>query len=194
MFARFEDYIRTHANLSDEDIALMRSLAIAKIMRRKEFLYQQGEVCRYKVFVEKGMLRSYASREDGSEHIIQFSPEDSWITDPESFHHATPSTCSIDALEPSEVILWTKKDFGHLMASIPGLKKFSEELVSRSNIIIRQRVLTTISSSAEEKYDEFVKHYPDIFARVPLHMVASYLGVSRETLSRIRHAQTSKSL
>ena len=64
-------------------------------------------------------------------------------------------------------------------------------MVSRSNIIIRQRVLTTISSTAEEKYDEFVKNYPDIFARVPLHMVASYLGVSRETLSRIRHAQIS---
>jgi CRP-like cAMP-binding protein len=137
------------------------------------------------------MLRSYSTSEDGSEHIIQFAPENTWTTDPESFRHSIPSACSMDALEHSEVILWTRTDFGHLLASIPGLKIFSEDLVSRSNISIRQRVLTTISLTAEEKYDEFVKKYPDIFGRVPLHMVASYLGVSRETLSRIRHAQIS---
>ena len=191
MFTQFENYIKEQASLTDGEVTLIRSLAVEKTLRRKEFLFQQGGVCRYKVFVSKGLLRSYSSRQDGSEHIIQFAPENSWTTDPESFRNSTPSACSIDALEHSEVILWTRKDFGHLLASIPGLKDFSEDMVSRSNIIIRQRVLTTISSTAEEKYDEFVKNYPDIFARVPLHMVASYLGVSRETLSRIRHAQIS---
>jgi CRP-like cAMP-binding protein len=191
MFSTFETYIKERANLSTEDIKLMHSLAIEKAMRRKEFVFQQGEVCRYKIFVSKGLLRAYSTRADGSEHIIQFSPENSWTTDPESFSKTIPSSCSIDALEHSEVILWTRKDFGFLLATIPGLKAYSEELISRSNIIIRQRVLSTISSTAEEKYEDFIKKYPDIFARVPLHMVASYLGVSRETLSRIRHGQIS---
>ncbi len=191
MFAGFETYIKEQAQLTDEEIRQMRSLAIEKTLRRREFLFQQGEICRYKVFVAKGLLRAYSTRDDGSEHIIQFSPENSWTTDPESFRNSTPSACSINALEHSEVVLWTKNDFSHLMSTIPGLKRFSEDLISRSNIIIRQRVLSTISSTAEEKYEEFIKNYPHIFARVPLHMVASYLGLSRETLSRIRHAQIS---
>jgi CRP-like cAMP-binding protein len=191
MFAEFETYIKEQADLSEEEIKLMHSLATEKTMRRKEFLFQQGEVCRYKIFVCKSLLRAYSTREDGSEHIIQFSAEHSWTTDPESFYNSVPSKCSIDTLEHSEVILWTRKDFGHLMTSIPALKAFSEALIGKSNIAIRQRVLSTISSTTEEKYEEFVKNYPDIFARVPLHMVASYLGVSRETLSRIRHTQLS---
>ena len=191
MLAAFETYIKERARLSDEEVRLMESLAIQRTMRRKEFLFQQGEVCRYKIFIVNGLLRAYSTRQDGSEHILQFSPENTWTTDPESFYQSTPSVYSIDALEASEVILWTRSDFDYLHKSIPGLKTFSDELISQSNAIIRQRVLTTISLTAEEKYDEFVQKYPDIFARVPLHMVASYLGVTRETLSRIRHAQVS---
>lgn len=189
MFAEFESYIKEQAKLSDEDLKLIRSMAVERTVRRKQFLLHQGQVCRYKIFVSKGLLRTYRTREDGSEHVIVFSPENWWTTDPESYENLTPALYNIDALEDSEVILWTKNDFVDLFARIPGLKAYSEKLISQNFISSRQRIFSAISSTAEEKYDEFIETYPDIFARVPLHMVASYLGVSRKTLSRIRYTQ-----
>jgi CRP-like cAMP-binding protein len=189
MFAEFETFIKTHTALCDDDIKLIRSRAIEKVVRRKELLLQEGEICRYKMFVSKGLVRTFCTRDDGSEHILQFSPQNSWTTDPESFDNSTPSHCNIDALERSELILWTKSDFDYLFANIPGLKAYSEKLVARNLYLVRKRVLSNISATAEEKYDEFIKNYPDVFSRVSLHMVASYLGVSLKTLSRIRQAQ-----
>ncbi len=189
MFAKLETYLKEKATFLDADLRLIQSLATVKTLRRKQVLLNAGEVCRYKTFVAQGFLRTYRTKNDGSEHIIQFSPENTWAIDPESYDNLIPSLYNIDALEDSEVILWTKKDFDQLLIQIPQLKLFAERLISRNIYLNRERVFNTISSTAEEKYDEFIKTNPDIFSRVPLHMVASYLGVSRETLSRIRHAQ-----
>ncbi|MDN5286169.1 MAG: cyclic nucleotide-binding protein [Mucilaginibacter sp.] len=189
MFAEFEKYIREQAPVTDGDIKLFRETAIERTIRRKDLLLQAGEICRYKTFVSKGFLRTYRTTENGNEHIMQFSPENSWITDPESFENFTPSVYNIEALERSEVVMWTKKDFNYLFDNISGLKAYSDKLISRNLHRTRERVFSALSSNAEEKYDEFIKTYPGILARVPLHMVASFLGVSRETLSRIRHAQ-----
>ncbi|MES2808100.1 MAG: Crp/Fnr family transcriptional regulator [Bacteroidota bacterium] len=192
MFNTFKTYIQAQADLSDEEVQQMYDLATERSLRRKEMLLQEGEICRYKVFIAKGLLRTYRIKEDGSEHIIQFSPENGWTVEPESYDKVIPTAYNIDALEASELLLWTKKDFVDLQESIPKLKSFSQRVISNSTYIIRERVYSAISSSAEEKYDEFVKQHPSLFARVPLHMVASYLGVSRETLSRIRIAQVGR--
>lgn len=189
MFAEFEKHIRTHAAITDADVKLFRETAVEKAVRRKDFLLHQGEVCRYKIFVSKGLLRTYRTTEDGNEHIMQFSPENNWTTDPESYNNLTPSSYNIDALERSELVMWTKKDFNYLFDNIPALKVYSDRLISVNLYRTRQRVFSALSATAEEKYEEFVENYPNILARVPLHMIASFLGVSRETLSRIRHAQ-----
>jgi CRP-like cAMP-binding protein len=189
MIAEFEKYIKENVTLSEEDLKLIRSVAVERTVRKKQLLLQQGEVCRHKIFICKGMLRTYRTREDGSEHIMMFSPETWWATDPESLNNQTPSLYYIDALEDSEVLLWTKKDFEMLCASIPDLKRYSQNLISANLNLGRQRIFSALSATAEEKYDEFVTSYPNIFARIPLHMVASYLGVSLKTLSRIRQAQ-----
>jgi len=192
MFAEFEKYIREQAAVTDNDIKLFRETAIERTMRRKDFLLQEGEICRYKAFVTKGFLRTYRTTDDGTEHIMQFSPENSWTTDPESYKNNTPSCYNIDALEYTEVLMWTKKDFHYLFENIPAVKAYSDQLFSRNLYVTRQRLFNAISATAEEKYDEFIRMYPDIRTRVPLHMVASFLGVSRETLSRIRHARIKK--
>lgn len=189
MFAEFERYIRAQAGLTDEDIKLFRDTAVERTLRRKDFLLQQGEVCRYKIFIAKGFLRTYRTSEDGAEHIMQFAPEDSWTTDGESYEHQTPSLYNIEALEYTEVVMWTRKDFNNLFEQVPQLKAYSDRLITHNLARTRQRVFTALSATAEEKYDEFIQLYPGIINRVPLHMVASFLGVSRETLSRIRHAQ-----
>lgn len=189
MFKEFATYIKEQANLSDHDIELMRSRAVEKTLRRKEFFLQQGEICKHKIFVAKGLLRTYIIREEGSEHIMRFSCENTWTTEPESFDNEIPSLFNMDAIEASELVLWTKNDLRYLIDQIPGLKTYFNKLVSNSGAVLRKRILSDISLTAEEKYEDFIKNNPKLQARVPLHMVASYLGVTRKTLTRIRHAQ-----
>ncbi|SHK60636.1 Crp/Fnr family transcriptional regulator [Epilithonimonas mollis] len=155
-------------------------------LQRKEVVCRQGEVCNLKIFVAKGLLRNYSVSEDGNEHILQFVNEMSWTTDPESFYNNTPSKLNIEAMEVSEIFAFNLEDFTELREQIPELNIFVENILTRKSMEIHKRLLMNISSSPEEKYRDFINTYPDIFNRVPLHMVASYLGLSRETLSRVR--------
>jgi CRP-like cAMP-binding protein len=189
MFEDFEAYITAVTPLSKDELQLMRSLARVKKLRRRQLLLQEGEVCRYKIFVLKGLLRNYRLKDDGTEVILRFAPENSWNFDHESYNNQTPSKNNIDALEDSEVVLWLRDDFEMLLASIPIMKEYSDRIKATSFDAIQERILMNISATSEEKYQAFVTAFPEILRRVPLHMVASYLGVSRETLSRIRHAQ-----
>ena len=189
MFETFETYITANGDFTPEDLQLLRTLSTVKKVRRKELLLQEGEVCKYKIFVTKGLLRSYFLRHDGTEHIMRFAPENSWTTDHDSFKHQTPSKCNIEALENAEVVLWTRESLAELYTSIPAFKLYMERLIDNSLRASQERILMGLSYTSEEKYEEFISSFPDVFRRVPLHMVASYLGVSRETLSRIRQAR-----
>jgi len=193
MFEIFETYITANGDFTPEDLQFIRSLSIVKKVRRKEFLLQEGEVCRYKIFIAKGLLKSYYLRHDGTEHIMRFSPENSWATDPESLRNQTPAQSNIEALENSEVVMWTRENLAELFASIPAFKAYMDRLISSALKSSHERIRMNLSYTSEEKYEDFITSFPDVFRRVPLHMVASYLGVSRETLSRIRHAKTSSS-
>jgi len=166
------------------DFILYKSQLIK--LQRKEIVCKQGEVCNLKIFVAKGLLRNYSISEDGNEHILQFVNEMSWTTDPESFYNNTPSKLNIEAMESSEIFAFNLEDFAELRGQIPELNIFVENILTRKSMEIHKRLLMNISSSPEEKYLDFINTYPDIFNRVPLHMVASYLGLSRETLSRVR--------
>jgi CRP-like cAMP-binding protein len=189
MFEIFETYITANGHFSPEDLQLMRSLSIVKKIRRKEFILQEGEVCRHKIFIAKGLLKSYYLRHDGTEHIMRFSPENSWTTDHDSLKNQTPSQSNIDALENSEVVMWTRENMAELFASIPAFNAYMNRLMENALKFSHQRIRMNLSYTSEEKYEDFIASFPDVFRRVPLHMVASYLGVSRETLSRIRQAQ-----
>jgi len=185
----FDTYLRTHTNLSDAGIEQIVLAAKPVSLQRNETLLQQGQVCRHKTFIVKGLLRIYGIGADGSEHILYFSPENTWTLDPESYHQQTPSQFTIAAVERSELLLWTKPDFDRLLKDIPELTVLSEQLVNRSHFNNRQRLFATLSSTPEEKYDNFVQTFPDLLGRLPLHMIAAYLGISLKTLTRIRHAQ-----
>jgi CRP-like cAMP-binding protein len=188
MQPEFEHYLKTNG-LPDEVIHAISSLAMPKTFRRNEMLLQAGDVCRHKVFVVSGLLRSFSSSANGSEHILQFSPELSWTLDVESYDRETPATAYIGAIETTEVLLWTKKDFNQLLADYPQLKKLSEQIISRNIYYSRQRIATALSATPEEKYEDFIGRFPNLLSRLPLHMIAAYLGISLKTLTRIRHAQ-----
>lgn len=188
----FETYLKTYSHLTDVEIAQITAAAIPTSLRKNELLLQQGQICRHKTFVVKGLLRNYGIVDDGSEHILQFSPENSWTLDVESYDRQLPAEFNIAAVEPSEILLWTKAEFERLLAEIPALTELSRQLITRSSYSNRQRLFAALSASPEEKYRNFVTEYPDLLARVPLHMIASYLGISLKTLTRIRHAQLHK--
>ena len=185
----FEVYLRAHTSLGEDDIDHVRSLAIPKTLRRNEFLLREGEICRHKTFIGRGLLRTYGTAADGAESILQFSPEHTWTLDVESYDRHQPARYNIAAVENTELLLWAKADFDSLLAGIPQLKSFSEQLISRNIYNSRQRLLTALSATPEEKYHEFIQSYPGLLSRVPLHMIAAYLGISLKTLTRIRQAQ-----
>lgn len=185
----FETYLHAQAGISNEEIGKILSLAIPRSLRRNEFLLQEGQVCRYKTFVGKGLMRIYGTVADGSEHILQFAPENTWVIDGESYDQQKPSVFNITAIEASELLCWTKPDFDRLLAEIPLLSTFSRQLITRNSHSSRQRLFSMLSGTPEEKYKEFVSNYPDLLSRLPLHMIAAYLGISLKTLTRIRHAQ-----
>lgn len=189
MFDHFEAYIRSHGHLTEEELRLLLSKATVRKYRRRQLLVREGEICQHKIFVSKGLLRTYRLQEDGTETIMRFAAENSWNVDHESYHHQTPTKYNIEAIEDSEVILWSRENFEGLLLVIPVLRELSERLRIDTLHASQDRILMNISATSEEKYQAFVNAFPEIFRRVPLHMVASYLGVSRETLSRIRHAQ-----
>ena len=186
MFEVFINYIITQVALTAEEIEMVRKAHIYRKIRKRQFLLHEGEVCRYSCFVVKGCLRSYRISNDGNEHILRFAVENWWVNDNESYHTGEPAKSNIDALEDSEVILISKENLDLLLIKIPNLQRLIDQLLTRSYDASQHRIYLNISSTALEKYDHFIKTYPTLLARLPLRTIAAYLGVSRETLSRIR--------
>lgn len=189
MQTEFDNYIKTQTGLSDEAIQAITGLAEFRTLRRNELLLSAGDVCRHKVFVISGLLRMFGTSANGNEHILQFSPEMSWTLDVESYDKEIASQINIEAIEPTEILLWQKNDFNKVLADYALLKQFSEQLIARTIYNNRQRLLTTLSATPEEKYEDFVRSFPGYLNRLPLRMIASYLGISIKTLTRIRHTQ-----
>lgn len=123
---------------------------------------------------------------DGIEHIVRFAIENWWITDDESYNTGNPTRYNVDALEETEVLIIKKDDLNALFKAIPKFDDLKNKLGAKRFAVSQSRILSNISDTAEEKYDNFIKSYPQFYERVPLHMIASYLGLSRETLSRVR--------
>ena len=147
---------------------------------------------KYNAFITKGCLRTYAVDDKGMEHIINFAIENWWTGDRESMLNNQPSKLNIDAIEDSEVVLITKQNFDLLCAQIPVFNEMVNAIIQKSLIANQNRILSTISSTAEEKYTNFINKYPDFAVRIPQAMIASYLGIKPETLSRVRNSAAKK--
>ena len=193
MYESLRNYLFDKVSLSDKELERMESFAVMSHIRKRQFLLKEGEVSQHYSFVMKGCVRLFRISEDDSEHIIRFAAENWWVCDRESLISEKPAKNNIEALEDSVILQWKKSDFEMLQSEIPALKVFFDSLLDRYLIASINRIYDNISLTAEEKYMLFRKNYPDFFNRVPLHMIASYLGVARETLSRIRLQSTLQS-
>lgn len=186
MYEVFFKKVNEKVTLTREEEDICKTFLVPKKVRKRQYILQEGEICKYSSFVEKGTLRSYTIDDKGHEHIIQFAIEGWWISDMYSFLTGEPSVYNIDVLEDAELLLLSRSSEEELLQKVPKFERYMRLLVQGAYIAMQRRVVLSLSQTAEEKYTKLTNTYPDIIQRVPQHMIASYLGVTPETLSRIR--------
>jgi CRP-like cAMP-binding protein len=192
MFEILKAYFECSFPVNEEGFALIRSVFLTKTLKKGEVLVREGEVAKYGAFVCKGMLRSYIIDNKGKEHIIQFAPENWWISDKAGLTDGTPSTFFIDTIEDSEILLIDITGHLTLIEKLPGYAASFREGMQKSAAVKDKRIVSSLSETAEERYNDFLQTYPGIAQRVPQHMLASYLGITPETVSRIRKQASRK--
>jgi CRP-like cAMP-binding protein len=181
-------YINNHNTylLTSEEEALVEAAFQPKKLRKKQYFLQEGEVCKYTGFIVKGAMRQYNVDDKGVEHIVHLYIENYWATDRESSIMLTPSVYNIDAWEETEILIITRAEMLDLMKKIPALVEMIRLMDERYAIANNRRLNSTISNTAEKRYEEFADNHPQFIQRFPQHIIASYLGITKETLSRIR--------
>lgn len=178
--------IEKHIQLSPTEKAHFSSLLTLKKLKKKQFLLAEGEICRHSAFVTSGCLRGYTVDTNGFEHILQFAPTDWWIADMYSLLTAQPGNLNIDAMEDSEVLLLAKKDQEQLYQDIPKFERFFRIITENSLVTNRQRLLDSLSLSAQQRYEAFCSRYPTLINQLPQKQIAAYIGVTPEFLSKMR--------
>ncbi|MDQ0593851.1 CRP-like cAMP-binding protein [Chryseobacterium ginsenosidimutans] len=187
-FEPFFSYVESKSAfiLNAEEKSLLESAFKVKHLRKRQYLLQEGDICRYMSFIVKGSGRMYSVNDKGQEHIIRFAIENWWLGDYESYNFNTPSLYNIEVLEDSEVLMIEHSQMQELITSIPAIDSMIKEIDRKGTVATQKRIHSSISEGAEESYDNLIKNYPEFLNRFPQSMIASYLGISPETLSRVR--------
>lgn len=172
--------------LTDEERDYFVSIMRPRTYRKRQYVVQAGDVCKYENFVTKGCLRSYFVDDNGFEHILQFAIEDWWIGDMASFITQTPAMLNVEAVEDTELIQILKADLDALFDKYPKFDRFYRELIQKSMVTQQKRILSNISLTAEQRYLAFRSQYAFLEQRLPQNYIASYLGITPEFLSKIR--------
>ena len=186
MYERYFHHFSKKVPLTEGERELIENYLTLKKLRKRQYLLQEGDVCKSVAFVEKGALRLYNVTENGTEHIVQFALEGQFLTDLYSFFVNEPSIYNIDSIEDSELVLITRSASDELRKLSPKYQEFIFQETSEAYIQLQKRMTSVVSLSLEERYQELTTNYPNIIHRLPQHMIASYMGLTPETLSRVR--------
>lgn len=192
MFSLLKKHIDSRVHLTEEEFNISTKYFVSKKLKKHKFLLNEGDVCRYIGFVNSGCLREYSIDSKGTEHIIQFAVEDWWVSDLNSFLTGLPANYNIDTLQDSEVLLIEKSAREELLDNCPKMERFFRLLIEANHVATQQRITDSLSTSAEERYLKFIKTYPKLLEQVPQSHIASYLGITPQSLSRIRKELSNK--
>jgi len=187
-FQMLFDYIQdlSGQTLSEDDKELLMAHFKPKKIRKRQYFLQEGDVCKYAGFIVKGAAKTYTVDEKGHEHILKLSVEDWWLADFESYYHLKPSRFNIEALEDMKILQITNAVVEEFIKPIPAFSAMQKVLSQNNTIAAQKRMQSAISQSGEERFQELVNEYPHFIQRFSQNMIASYLGLTPESLSRIR--------
>lgn len=180
-------YIRQYIDLTPEEEELLLENTTYRRYLKGQYVTQQGDVCKQESFVLSGCLRTFYVDNEGQEHIVMFAIENWWTADLGSFITQTPADYNVQCLENTEVIQFSYNDIERLYIQIPKLERFFRIIIQNAYVASEKRIIRSFSLSAKERYLKFREQYPQIEQRVPQYMIASYLGITKEFLSKIRN-------
>ncbi len=192
MHENFDQYLREKWGLTDGQVNTLMPLIKSKKVHKGDFLLKEGEICALTFYVEKGLLRLYGLNEDGKENILQFASENWLVSDRGSVYFNEPSHYFIDAIEESTVIPIDTHFIDTVSGLSPDFRKKNDRLLHNHVRHLNRRVALLLGATAERRYLDFIELYPDVMLRVPQWMVASYLGITPESLSRVRRELAQK--
>lgn len=185
MFDQLKEYLRKKITITDEQFDLIAADLKIKTFEKNKVILSPGEVSTKTYFVTDGLLRCYSVDSKGKANVIQFAPELWWMSERNSFFN-TPSDFFIDAIEPTTAIIIPKNYFNDAAKHVPCLHDLNNNMLNNSIRFMQKRINMLLSATAEERYLDFIKLYPNLTLRVPQWMIASYLGITPESLSRVR--------
>ncbi|WP_299765259.1 Crp/Fnr family transcriptional regulator [uncultured Dokdonia sp.] len=186
MFEEILKHIEELIQLDKTETERFTSILVRKKLRKRQFLIQEGDLVSYEYFVAKGCLKAYEIDDNGDEHIIQFAKENWWISDFKAFFEEGKATLNIDCIEESVVYGIEKQELEKLFLDIPKFDRFFRIKLTSAFVALQNRILSSLDKSSSERYLDFLKAYPNLEQRIPNYMIANYLGVKPESLSRIR--------
>lgn len=185
-------HISRHIQLDQTETDFFISLLQTKKLKRKDYLLKAGDVCKTENFIVKGCVRTYTVDENGMEHIVLFGVEDWWVGDLYSFLTQQPATYFIDALEDTELLQITKANLDKLYARVPKFERFFRLILQNAFIAQQQRINQTLSFTAEQRYLDFIKKYPQLEQRISQKQISAYLGITPVFLSMLRRKRAQK--
>jgi CRP-like cAMP-binding protein len=191
-FLKIKQHVAKYIHLTEDEEKYFVSLLRIVNVRKKQFIVQPEFTCKHRTYVVKGAMRAYLIDDKGHDHTIQFAIEDWWISDFSSYINQEPATLFVEALEGTEIIQIEYSSESLLLERIPKFEKYLRIITQRSFAFLQKRMLSNLSKSAEQRYEEFLERYPSIVNRVPQYALASYLGFSTEFLSKIRNSRVKK--
>lgn len=191
MHPQLQQYIARFVQLTEEETQMVSQCMKFKAVPKKTVLLQAGDVCHFEAYLLKGCIREYFIDKKGAELTLEFAVEDWWVSDITSFEHQTPSTMFIETLEDCEMLMLSRESKDEMLRRVPKLERMFRLMIQRHLAVIQKRLVRTVSYSATDQLEEFLKRYPTLPNRVSQQYIASYLGITPEFLSKLRKRQKS---
>ncbi len=189
MHESIQNYISRFVSLTPEELSVVENCMQLQEIPKKTILLNAGDVCNFEAYVLKGCIREYFIDHKGQELTLEFAVEDWWVSDITSFENQTPSIMYIETLEDCELLMLSRAAKDELLARVPKLERMFRLMIQRHLSVLQKRLFRTVSYTAMDKFEEFLRRYPSLPQRVPQHYIASYLGITPEFLSKLRKRQ-----